>query len=93
MIITQILPKDIPNFKKGWSISFPPGAKDIYFKLENDLTKHEVWEILDKNKEYPRGIMSIEGMRQYNYFRVTYYPEEITEQSIISFVNKIDFKE
>lgn len=83
----QVLYKDIPRdmYKRGWHFSFPFGVKDIYFKLDQDLADGELWQMIEKIKKYPKGIMDIHSLGQYNYFRVTYYPEEITEADIIEF--------
>lgn len=50
MEIKQVLYKDIPReiFRKGWTISFPGGDKEIYFKFEKDLEDVELWEVIDK---------------------------------------------
>lgn len=89
MSITQVLLKDIPKeiYQKGWSISFPSGAKDIFFKFDKDLKDVEMWELTEKLTEYPKGIMDIHNCGRFNYFRVTYYPNEITEEDILKFIN------
>ena len=94
MEIKQVLYKDIPReiFKKGLSISFPSGDKEIYFKLKNDLVDIELWEVLETIKTLPTGIVHINALGQYNYLRVIYFPQQITEEDIIKFTKEINGK-
>lgn len=92
MKIKQVLYKDIPRsiYKRGFSFSFPPGDKAIYFKLENDLKDVGLWQALQSVKKLPDGLIHIDALGQYNYFRAAYYPEKITEEDVLNFVKNID---
>ncbi len=91
MSIEQVLYRDIPReiFTKGFSLSFPAGAREIYFKLDRDLVDKELWEIIDPIRNYPKGIMVMEALGRYNYIMIVYYPKKITEQKILEFVRSI----
>ncbi len=92
--IRQILYKDIPRkiYHKGWSISFPLGTKDSYFKLSDDLVDYDLCKVIAKIKNLPTGVMHVEALGQFNYFRITYYPEKITDEKVIDFAKNINFK-
>jgi len=96
MTIKQVLYKDIPRniFKRGWSFSIPPGDRDIYFKLEKDLIDKELWKVIEKyQNNRPKGLLDIEALGRYNYFRVNYHPEMITEEDVIEFIKAIKIYE
>ena len=92
MSIKQVLYKDIPRniYKKFWSFSIPPGEKDIFFKIEDvSLGEHELWELVKKIEDQPKGV-DIEAIGQY-HLRVSYWPSEITEESLINFIKSLNF--
>lgn len=94
MTIEQILFKDIPTdvHKKGIKFTFPIGSKDIYFKFDKDLIRNELWEVVELIDDIPEGILAIDHLGQFNYIRVSYYPEKIAEEQILKFLKTIKFE-
>jgi hypothetical protein len=84
--------KDIPKniFRHGFKIS-SPNDKDIYFVLGNDF-QGSLADYLDKvqsSNKNPKGVMSIQAIDDKKYFRITYLPNEITQDEIVVWLKEI----
>ncbi|MCL5407549.1 MAG: hypothetical protein M1429_03580 [Patescibacteria group bacterium] len=96
-MVKQILPKDIPKFKRGFTIFANFKSRDLYFEIldkNQDILKKfhsdlcEYLEYTQGNNHIP-GIFSIDTIDNKVYFRITYVVNEITEEKVIEFAKSL----
>ena len=96
-MIKQILPKNIPNFKRGFAVFSNFKSRDLYFEILDKNPKilekyhnhlYEYLEYVTKHKRI-NGIFSVDEIGDKIYFRITYIIDEITEEKVIEFARSL----